>query len=356
MIDRSDNTEIGHDQTQTGNTTDVSFHGSLLGRPNQLSVGFDVNRASFQHTNNTYTGSSGPVDPYNPVPGYYSSSVPFIPRYQNKAEQYALFAEDRLELTDRWSVVAGTRFDHADLSRQDLVAGNQAFKRSYSNTGWRLGSVYKLSPQLSLYAQASKAADPVSGLLMLSAANSAFDVSSGKQFEVGIKQSFWDGKGDWTLAAYSIIKNNLLTRDPANPALRIQVAWGLYSLLGKGATDPIGVTAGNFLRTVPLSLLMLVMVQGQASWSTAGLMYALCSGMLTSGLGYVAWYAALPQLKAGAAASIQLSVPLLAAIGAVSLLGEPWTMRLTLAGAAILGGISLVVVTRSGGRPAVAKE
>jgi iron complex outermembrane receptor protein len=118
--------------------------------------------------------------------------------------------------------VAGTRFDHADLSRQDLVAGNQAFKRSYSNTGWRLGSVYKLSPQLSLYAQASKAADPVSGLLM-SAANSAFDVSSGKQFEVGIKQSFWDGKGDWTLAAYSITKNNLLTRDPANPALRIQV-------------------------------------------------------------------------------------------------------------------------------------
>jgi iron complex outermembrane receptor protein len=63
----------------------------------------------------------------------------------------------------------------------------------------------------------------VSGLLMLSAANSAFDVSSGKQFEVGIKQSFWDGKGDWTLAAYSITKNNLLTRDPANPALRIQV-------------------------------------------------------------------------------------------------------------------------------------
>lgn len=134
------------------------------------------------------------------------------------------------------------------------------------------------------------------------------------------------------------------------------VAWGLYSLLGKGATDPVGVTAGNFLRTVPLSLLMLVLVQGQSSLSTAGLMYALCSGMLTSGLGYVAWYAALPQLKAGAAASIQLSVPLLAAIGAVSLLAEPWTMRLTLAGAAILGGISLVVVTRSGSRPVVAKE
>lgn len=223
LIDRSGNTEIGHDQTQTGNTTDITFSGSLWGRPNQASIGFDVNRASFQHTNNTYTGSSGSVDPYHPDPGYFASPEPFIPRYRNKAEQYALFAENRLELTERWSLVAGARFDHADLSRQDLVAGTQAFTRSYANTGWRLGTVYKLTSDTSLYAQASKAADPVSGLLMLTAANSAFDVSTGKQFEVGIKQSFADGKGDWTLAAYSITKNNLLTRDPSNPALRIQV-------------------------------------------------------------------------------------------------------------------------------------
>ncbi|MBV2163949.1 MAG: TonB-dependent receptor [Comamonas sp.] len=223
MIDRSGNTEINHDQIQTGNTTDVTISGSLLGRPNQVSVGFDVNRASLQHTNNTYTGSSGAVDPYHPDPGYYTSAVPYIPRYRNKAQQYALFAEDRLELTERWAIVAGTRFDHADLTRHDLIAGTQAFKRSYSNTGWRLGTVFKLTPDTSLYAQASKAADPVSGLLMLSVANSAFDVSTGKQFEVGVKQAFWEGRGDWTLAAYSITKNNLLTRDPANPALRIQV-------------------------------------------------------------------------------------------------------------------------------------
>lgn len=223
LIDRSGNTEIAHDQTQTGNTTDATFSGSLFGRKNQVSLGFDVNHAAFRHSNNTYAGSSGPVDPYNPDPGQYTSSIPFIPRYRNKAEQYALFAEDRLEMTDRWSLVAGARFDHTNLSRQDLVAGTQAFKRSYSNAGWRLGTVYQLHPGLSLYAQASKAADPVSGLLMLSAANAAFDVSTGRQFEIGLKQSFWEGKGDWTLAMYSITKNNLLTRDPANPALRIQV-------------------------------------------------------------------------------------------------------------------------------------
>ncbi|MBV8250676.1 MAG: DMT family transporter [Comamonas sp.] len=133
------------------------------------------------------------------------------------------------------------------------------------------------------------------------------------------------------------------------------IAWGVYSLRGKGAADPMGVTAGNFLRAAPLALLLLAMMPGQISMNTAGLAYALCSGALTSGLGYVVWYAALPGLKAGTAASVQLSVPLLAAIGAVSLLDEAWTLRLTLASAAILGGIALVVVARSGGQNAIGK-
>jgi len=223
LIDRSGNTEIAHDQSQTGNTTDATFTGSLFGLANQASVGFDANTSSFQHTNNTYAGSSGSVDPFNPVPGLYASTVPFLPRYRNKARQYSVFAEDRLELSGRWALVGGLRFDHADLSRQDLVAGTQAFDRRYANTGWRLGTVYQLQPDLSVYAQFSRAADPVGGMLMLSPANSAFDVSIGKQVEVGLKQSFWDRRGDWTLAAYQIRKNGLLTRDTTNPSLRVQV-------------------------------------------------------------------------------------------------------------------------------------
>ncbi|WP_159916548.1 TonB-dependent siderophore receptor [Pantoea sp. 18069] len=223
LIDRPDNTEIGHEQTQTGNTTDVTFMGALFGRAHQLSLGFDINRAAFRHRHNNYAGSSGAVDVHQPDPGHYFSAEPYIARARNQAQQYALFAEDRLELTDRWSLVAGARFDHADLSRRDLVAGTLAFDRSYAHSGWRVGAVYQLQPELSLYAQAAQAADPVSGLLMLSAANARFDVSTGRQLEVGIKQSFWQGKGDWTLAAYAITRNNLLTRDPHDPALRIQV-------------------------------------------------------------------------------------------------------------------------------------
>jgi iron complex outermembrane receptor protein len=223
LIDRSGNTEIRHDQSQSGNTTDVTVKGQLLGLKNQVSVGFDINSSSFKHTNNTYNGSSPSVDPYNPVPGSYNSSVPFIPRYRNEAKQYAIFAEDRLELNDKWSVVAGLRYDHADVARQDLVTGNSAFDKSYSNAGYRLGTVYQIDPELAVYAQYAQAVDPVSGMLMLSPANSAFDASTGKQIEIGVKRSIWNKQGEWTLAAYSIRKDNLLTRDTTNPALRIQV-------------------------------------------------------------------------------------------------------------------------------------
>lgn len=226
LIDRKDDTQIMHDQTQTGNTTDATFRGQLFGLKNQVSVGFDLNSSSFQHTNNTYVGIPNPaaVDPYNPIPGYFVNGPnAYIPRYRNKADQYSVFAEDRLELTDKWSVIGGLRYDHADVSRTDLVSGSAAFDQKYSNVGWRLGTVYDIQVDTAIYAQYAEAADPVGGLLMISAANSKFDLSTGKQLEVGIKQSFAQKKGEWSLAAYSIKKNNLLSKDAANPSLTVQV-------------------------------------------------------------------------------------------------------------------------------------
>lgn len=250
-IDRPDNTEIGHAQTQTGNTTDVTVTAALFGREHRLSAGFDINRAAFRHSHNHYAGSAAAVDPYRPDPGHYFSAEPYIARDRNQAQQYALFAEDRLELSDQWSIVAGTRFDHARLSRHDLVAGTLAFERSYAHSGWRIGTVYQPRPDVSWYAQASEAADPVSGLLMLSAANARFNVSKGRQFEVGIKQSFWQGQGDWTLAAYAISKNHLLTRDPSNPTLRTQVgkrsSRGLEGTLAMQVTPTLHVDANAAL-------------------------------------------------------------------------------------------------------------
>lgn len=240
LIDRSDNTEIRHHQRQTGNTADLVYSTDAFGMPHQISAGFDINRSSFQHDNNTYTGTSPSVDPYHPEPGAFSSAAPFIPRYRNRADQYALFAEARSEITSAWSLITGLRRDHADVSRADLVAGGTAFERSFRSHGWRLGSVYLAKPELSVYAQYSKAADPVAGLLMLSPSNAGFDMSYGRQAEVGVKQSFWDRTAEWTLAAYRIVKNKLLTRDAANPAQRLQV--GQRSSQGAEATLSLSAT------------------------------------------------------------------------------------------------------------------
>lgn len=242
LIDRTDNTQITHDQTQTGLTTNAVFKGRLGSLDNTVSVGFDVNHATFKHINNTYTGSSGSVDPYDPAHGHYQSDVPFIPRYRNKADQFALFVEDRLALTSKWSLIGGLRYDNAKVTRDDLVTDQRALSQTYSDVGWRIGTVYDVTPDLAVYAQYAEAADPVSGLLMISPANAAFDMSRGKQIEIGLKQNFLDGRGEWTLAAYEIRKTNLLSRDADDPSLRVQV--GEQSSRGLEASLSLALAPG----------------------------------------------------------------------------------------------------------------
>ena len=123
------------------------------------------------------------------------------------------------------------------------------------------------------------------------------------------------------------------------------VAWGIYSLRGKTAGDPATATAGNFLRAVPLAVVLSTTLLPWARLDRAGILYAILSGAIASGLGYVVWYAALPGLKAASAATVQLSVPVLAAAGGIILLGEPLTLRFLFASLAVLGGIALVVLS-----------
>ena len=121
------------------------------------------------------------------------------------------------------------------------------------------------------------------------------------------------------------------------------LAWGIYSLLGRSAGDATAATGGNFIRAVPFAAVISLAAATQASSDPMGLFYALVSGAVTSGLGYVLWYAALPALSATSAATIQLCVPAIAALGGVMLLAEPITARLLLASLAILGGIALTM-------------
>ncbi|CAG9187021.1 hypothetical protein LMG23994_06502 [Cupriavidus pinatubonensis] len=125
------------------------------------------------------------------------------------------------------------------------------------------------------------------------------------------------------------------------------VAWGLYSLRGRGVADPLAATAGNFARAAPLALVLSLLFVANSYAGAAGVTLAVVSGAVTSGIGYVIWYAALRNLSAMRAATVQLSVPPIAAFGGVIFLSEAITPRLAAASAAILGGIAMVLLSRS---------
>ena len=121
------------------------------------------------------------------------------------------------------------------------------------------------------------------------------------------------------------------------------LAWGVYTLLGRQAGLPLAATAGNFIRALPFAALLLLPFIDQLTLDLPGLIYALLSGALTSGIGYAIWYSALPGLGALQAASVQLSVPVLAALGGALLLGETISLRLALVSVTVLSGIALVL-------------
>ena len=124
------------------------------------------------------------------------------------------------------------------------------------------------------------------------------------------------------------------------------IAWGIYSLRGQASGDPISETAGNFLRAVPLAAVLSGAFLPWASLDRAGIGFAIISGAIASGVGYAIWYTALPGLRAASAATVQLSVPVLAAAGGILFLGESITLRLLFASVAVLGGIALVVIEK----------
>jgi drug/metabolite transporter (DMT)-like permease len=127
-------------------------------------------------------------------------------------------------------------------------------------------------------------------------------------------------------------------------------AWGVYSLRAKGSGDPTRVTAGNFLRAAPLAAALCIALLPRTALDGIGIGYAFASGALASGLGYAVWYTALQGLKATTAATVQLSVPVIAAIGGIVLLSEPVTLHLFFASAAILGGMALVILAKNSAR------
>jgi drug/metabolite transporter (DMT)-like permease len=160
----------------------------------------------------------------------------------------------------------------------------------------------------------------------------------------------------WTLAVAGLV-TLVFPGVSAAPAMQsvlmlgAGVAWGVYSLRGRRSRDPLCDTAGNFARAVPGALFISAVTWNRISLDLEGIALAVLSGAIASGVGYAAWYTALPRLRAIAAANLQLSVPLLTSLGGIVLFGEPFTLRLATASVLLLGGITLATqsVRRSSG-------
>lgn len=217
-VDRSDYLEIKHDMAQLGNRLEAA----MTGRDHRAVLGWEIARVDFRHINNSPYGGSSTVSANDPVHGQWSSPDPTAPKYQTKTILQGFYAEDAFNLSDRWLLLGGVRHDIADISRDDLIGAGTDLDAKLAGTTWRLGLTYLMSEATSLYAQFSTGHDPVTSLVTMNLSNKGFSLTRGRQVEAGIKQSLPNGLGEWTAALYHIEKDDIITRDPANPALSVQ--------------------------------------------------------------------------------------------------------------------------------------
>ena len=217
QVDRYDYLEISHDVQQTGNRMGLD----LKAGAHQISMGWDISNAKFSNMSNSpYTGEST-VSAFQPQNGYWDSPDAFLPRMSSSIRQNALYLEDAWKINEQWLLMAGLRRDWYDFSRTDIQTG-AGFDKPLNSTSWRLGLTHKFSALSSAYVQTSTGHDPVTSLLSIAQSQSGFSLSKGRQVEVGYKQQLADGRGEWTVAAYRIVKDDIITRDPERPSLSVQ--------------------------------------------------------------------------------------------------------------------------------------
>ena len=243
-----------HGQTMYGNKTELTHEGTLASLPTQWAAGLDLSRN--QQTRYPTSLSAPPtnidvVDPYNPVGGdFYSipgASTATNPDRTNRVYTTSAYLENRTRLTNALSLVSGLRFDDIRLdvtNYRAVSATNPAyFKRSFNAQTGRIGVVYDLTPTANLYANYSTSADPPAGILTTLNFASVLDfgLTTGRQFEVGSKFDFWQGRGNATVAAYRVERENLSITDPNN----------LLNTLPVGAQSTRGIEMAAGVRLGP---------------------------------------------------------------------------------------------------------
>jgi iron complex outermembrane receptor protein len=222
QVTRSDYLEIFHREHQIGDRASMRLDGQLFGRANRLVVGAEFNRITFDGSNNSPYRGESVVDADAFSPGRFDSPDPTRLRFRTRTNQAAVFAENRLEVLPRLAWVSGLRYDHIAFHRDDVLTGT-GFDKTLAHTGWRTGFVFEVAPSLSVYAQYSTGADGVGSLVTMASSQANYTLATGRQWEAGVKQEWLDGRAYWTFAVYDIVKRDLVSTDPLNPARRQQV-------------------------------------------------------------------------------------------------------------------------------------
>lgn len=228
LINRFDYLGIRHDEEQFGDRAMVTIKHAIGARENAIALGAEANKIDLQYSHNfdldlEAIGADTAVDPYSFDPGSFYYDVPIAPRFRTETRQYAAFAEDRFVWNDRWSFIVGLRADRIEVVR-DVIDGARLYDEGFDSLGWRVGAVFGLSPTMTLYGQYSEGADPLGSLVTASLRDTRFDLPTAAQVEVGLKQAFANERGHWTIAAYDIVKKNLLTAHETIPGLSLPVA------------------------------------------------------------------------------------------------------------------------------------
>ncbi len=217
LVERSDYIAIQHDQEQTGNRLEARWNAGA----NRVVAGWEVATINFTHTNNSPYGGSSRVAPIGFKPGVFDSPDPLRPNFNTDTTTNALYLEDAYTINPNLLLLTGLRHDQYKVERVSLLGATGFTSRLHSNTA-RVGLTWTLAADTALYGQVSSGSDPVSSLLSLNLTNSRYKLTRSRQVEAGFKQSLANRKAEWTAALYRISKDDIITRDPSNPALSIQ--------------------------------------------------------------------------------------------------------------------------------------
>lgn len=260
---QADHLALVHDVEQTGGQAHLTLDTPLGGgAENQLVVGADVNVFDLEYSHNNFPFDPRVIDPQDFDPGQFSRAEPLLPRYRNRAETWAIYAEDRVKFGEQLSVIGGVRFEKDTVERfnyvydaagENIVGETPAFlggKRTFEDFTWRVGAVYQPVPTLSLFAQYVTGVDPLGVLTTPSTApaQATFSNARGNQIEAGVKTTFLGGAGWATLSAYRIVKNDLaVQRTVGGPIEQIgqQSSKGIEAAVSVDLPGGLGIDANG---------------------------------------------------------------------------------------------------------------